>query len=142
MEYDVIEYLEQKARSMDIDVIWTDELSPYTPPTCSFITRRVLMNNRWHNPANIPFQFAHEISHISNGDLEDLCFYNSTFTGKSSVEYKANVGAVKLLVPFYCEDVDSESVNVCDFENNYCIPSYLDNVVKEQINEYYTKSKD
>ncbi len=44
------------------------------------------MNNRWHRPQAMAFQLAHELSHIINGEQEDLCFYTASFTGKASVE--------------------------------------------------------
>ena len=95
MDNDAIAYLEKRAVDYHIDVDWTDGLNPFTPPACSVLTRKILMNRNWHNPISIAFQLAHEMSHIINGDDSDFVFYNATFTGKQSVEYKANVGAVK-----------------------------------------------
>jgi hypothetical protein len=98
------------------------------------------MNLNWHRPAEVSFQLAHEISHILNGDETDICFYHATFTGKQSVEYKANTGAVKLLVPFYCQNVPKESINVYDFMESQ-VPSYLDNAVKEEVHNYYVLNR-
>ena len=95
------------------------------------------MNRSWHNPISIAFQLAHEISHIINGDASDFVFYNATFTGKQSVEYKANVGAVKLLIPYYYQDVEKEDANVYDFINQFDVPSFLAGVVREQAKKYY-----
>ena len=80
---------------------------------------------------------AHEMSHIINGDDSDFVFYNASFTGKQSVEYKANVGAVKLLVPYYYQDIEKENANVYDFINQFDVPSFLAGVVREQTKEYY-----
>ncbi|WP_309295938.1 ImmA/IrrE family metallo-endopeptidase [Limosilactobacillus caecicola] len=134
---DMIWQLLHVAMDNHIDVQWAGVLSPYTPPACRVDTRIVCMNNRWHRPQEIAFQLAHELSHIINGEPEDLCFYTASFTGKASVEYKANVGAVKLLVPSYCAEVDQDVVNVTNLEQRYMIPGYLDNVVREQVKEYY-----
>lgn len=134
---DAIWYLLKIASKHHIDVQWVGVLSRYTPPACRYDTRIVCMNLNWHRQTEIPFQLAHELSHIINGDPGDACFYNSSFTGKSSIEYKANLGAVKLLVPFYCQETDKENVNICNFEATYDIPSYLSGVVCEQVKEYY-----
>ena len=99
------------------------------------------MNLNWHRPAEISFQLAHEISHILNGDETDICFYHATFTGKHSVEYKANTGAVKLMVPFYCQGVPKETINVYDFMESYEVPSYLDNVVRVEVHNYYISNR-
>ncbi len=125
------------AMDHNIDVQWAGVLSKYTPPACRIDTRIVCMNSNWHRPKEIPFQLAHELAHIIYGAPEDICFYTSSFTGKSSVEYKANVGAVKFLVPYYCDGVEQEVVNASNFEQNYLIPSYLDNVVREQLTKYF-----
>lgn len=125
------------AMDHNIDVQWAGVLSKYTPPACRIDTRIVCMNSNWHRPKEIPFQLAHELAHIIYGAPEDICFYNSSFTGKSSVEYKANVGAVKFLVPYYCAETEKENVNVYDFEKQYLIPEYLTNVVSETVKKYY-----
>lgn len=125
------------AMDHDIDVQWAGVLSKYTPPACRIDTKIVCMDSNWHRPKEIPFQLAHELAHIICGAPEDICFYNSSFTGKSSVEYKANVGAVKFLVPYYCAETEKENVNVYDFEKQYLIPEYLTNVVSETVKKYY-----
>ena len=125
------------AMDHDIDVQWAGVLSKYTPPACRIDTKIVCMDSNWHRPKEIPFQLAHELAHIICGAPEDICFYNSSFTGKSSVEYKANVGAVKFLVPYYCAETEKENVNVYDFEKQYLIPEYLNNVVSETVKKYY-----
>ena len=67
-------------------------------------------------------------------------YYHASFTGKESVEYKANVGAVKLLVPFFCQETYKENANQQRFMKAFDVPSYLVNVVNKQIREYYTNS--
>ena len=133
---DAIWYLLKIANNYHIDVQWAGVLSEYTPPACRIDTRIVCMNMNWHRQAELPFQLAHELSHIINGDPGDVCFYNATFTGKQSIEYRANVGAVKLLVPFYCQETNRENINLCNFEHAYQIPGYLSGVVREQVKEY------
>ena len=137
MDNNAIAYLEKQAMDYHIDVKWTDDLNSFTPPACSVLTRKILMNRKWHKPISIAFQLAHEMSHIINGDDSDFVFYNASFTGKQSVEYKANIGAVKLLVPYYYKDIEKENVNIYGFINHFDVPSFLTNVVREQTKEYY-----
>jgi hypothetical protein len=139
--FEIRSYLEKVAFNHNVNVIWTDKLAPETPPGCSLHYRNIVMNLNWHRPAEISFQLAHEISHILNGDETDICFYHATFTGKHSVEYKANTGAVKLMVPFYCQGIPKETINVYDFMESYEVPSYLDNVVREEVHNYYISNR-
>lgn len=137
MNDDVLAYLSEVAIKQNIKVIWSDALSAYTPPACYVPRRIVMMNQFWHNKQDIPFQLAHEMSHVINGDDTDMVFYNASYTGKQSVEYKANVGAVKLLIPFYCGNRNKEQANAYEFESIFNVPPYLNDAVIEQIKEYY-----
>ena len=129
-------YLLEKAQEYHIDVKWK-HFSPYTPPGSSYEYHRVVMNLDWHNPKEFVFQLAHEISHVIHGDKGDVYYYHACYTGKESVEYKANVGAVKLLIPFYCQDTDIQCVNSANFMQAFHVPHYLASVVDEKIREYY-----
>lgn len=132
------DYLLEKAAEYHIDVK-RKHFSPYTPPGSSYEYHRVVMNLDWHNPKEFVFQLAHEISHVIHGDKGDVYYYHACFTGKESVEYKANVGAVKLLIPFYCQDTDIQCVNSANFMQAFHVPHYLSSVVSEEIKEYYAK---
>ena len=132
------DYLLEKAQEYHIDVKWK-HFSPYTPPGSSYEYHRVVMNLDWHNPKELVFQLAHEISHVIHGDKGDVQYYHACFTGKESVEYKANVGAVKLLIPFYCQDTDIQCVNSANFMQSFHVLHYLSSVVNEEIKEYYAK---
>ena len=132
------DYLLEKATEYHIDVKWK-HFSPYTPPGSSYEYHRVVMNLDWYNPKEFVFQLAHEISHVIHGDKGDVYYYHACFTGKESVEYKANVGAVKLLIPFYCQDTDIQCVNSANFMQSFHVPHYLSSVVNEEIKEYYAK---
>ena len=135
---DALDYLTDYASKHHIKVIWAS-LSPITPPGSSFEHRSVVMNSNWHNPKEFVFQLAHEMSHVIHGDKGDVYYYHACFTGKESVEYKANVGAVKLLIPFYCQDTDIQCVNSANFMQAFHVPHYLSSVVSEEIKEYYAK---
>lgn len=141
MRYDMEEardYLQGCAKDYKISVTWA-HFAPYTPPGSSYEYRSVAMNIDWHRPNEIIFQFAHELAHVIHGDPGDVVYYHGCFTGKESVEYKANVGAVKLLVPFYCREVGKESINKYAFMKVFNVPSYLGDVVNKQLLEYYNK---
>ena len=132
------DYLLEKAQEYHIDVKWK-HFSPYTPPGSSYEYHRVVINHDSHNPKELVFQLAHKISHVIHGDKGDVYYYHACYTGKESVEYKANVGAVKLLIPFYCQDTDIQCVNSANFMQSFHVPHYLSSVVNEEIKEYYAK---
>ena len=135
---DVLDYLTDYASKHHIRIMWAS-LSPITPPGSNFEYRSVVMNSNWHNPREFMLQLAHEISHVIHGDKGDVYYYHACFTGKESVEYKANVGAVKLLIPFYCQDTDIQCVNSANFMEAFHVPHYLSSVVSEEIKKYYAK---
>lgn len=84
----------------------------------------------------IVFQFAHELAHVIHGDQGDIVYYHSSFTGKESVEYKANVGAVRLLIPFFCQETEQENANQQRFMKAFDVPSYLSGVVTDELKKY------
>lgn len=135
---DALDYLTDYASKHHIRIMWAS-LSPITPPGSNFEYRSVVMNSNWHNPKEFIFQLAHEISHVIHGDKGDVYYYHACFTGKESVEYKANVGAVNLLIPFYCQDTDIQCVNSANFMEAFHVPHYLSSVVSEEIKKYYAK---
>nr|DAT15762.1 MAG TPA: IrrE protein [Caudoviricetes sp.] len=129
------DYLSEKAEEYCIDVKWK-HFSPTTPPGSSYEYRRVVMNLNWHRPEELVFQFAHELAHVIHGDSGDIVFYHASFTGKESIEYKANLGAVKLLIPYYCSNREKENINAYEFETLFCVPSYLNDVVINELSKY------
>ena len=132
------DYLLERATEYHIDVKWK-HFSPTTPPGSSYEYRRVVMNLDWHRPEELIFQLAHELAHVIHGDIGDVVFYHASFTGKESIEYKANVGAVELLVPFYCQGTEIQCVNSANFMQSFHVPHYLSSVVSEEIKKYYAK---
>lgn len=130
------DYLLERAAEYHIAVKWA-HLSPITPPGSSYEYRSVVMNLDWHRPSEIIFQFAHELSHVIHGDKGDVFYYHACYTGKESVEYRANVGAVKLLVPFFCRDIDKQNANSANFMTAFRVPSYLTDVVKKELKKFY-----
>lgn len=129
------DYLLEKAKEYHIDIKWK-YFSPITPPGSSYEYRRVVMNLDWHNPKEFVFQLAHEMSHVIHGDKGDVYYYHACFTGRESVEYKANLGAVKLLVPYYCQHRNRENINAYEFETLFDVPAYLNDVVIKELRNY------
>ena len=135
---DALDYLTDYASKHHIRIMWAS-LSPITPPGSNFEYRSVVMNSNWHNPKEFIFQLAHEISHVIHGDKGDIYYYHACYTGKESVEYKANVGAVKLLVPFFCQETDKENVSSANFMVAFRVPEYLTDIVKRELTKFYDK---
>ena len=136
MRDDIMSYLDNIAIDNNIRVIW-EHFDPYTPPGSSYDDMCVVMNLDWHNKDELVFQYAHELSHIIRGDRTDLFFYNTLHSNKTGIEYKTNLVAVRLLVPFYCNDTDIKDINVYDFIERYCIPRYLVDVATDEIIKFF-----
>lgn len=136
MRDDIMSYLDNIAIDNNIRVIW-EHFDPYTPSGASYEDMCVVMNLNWHNQHELVFQYAHELSHIIRGDKTDLAFYNTSHNNKSGIEYQTNAIAVRLLVPFYCNDTDIKDINVYDFIDRYCIPRYLVDVATDEITKFF-----
>lgn len=136
MRDDIMSYLDNIAIDNNIRVIW-EHFDPYTPSGASYEDMCVVMNLDWHNQHELVFQYAHELSHIIRGDKTDLAFYNTSHNNKSGIEYQTNAIAVRLLVPFYCNDTDIKDINVYDFIERYCIPRYLVDVATDEIIKFF-----
>lgn len=109
-------------------------LSPYTASAVDTKTRHIVFNLNWHNQNQLAFSLAHEISHVLNGDesLTPLYFTPS----KSKFELEANIGAVKMLLPYYVADKEVDQLNSYDFMKCFGIPSHLEDIIIEEIKNY------
>lgn len=120
--------LEKIANDSGIQIGWLS-LDKYTPPSASTKYKKIAMNKNWHKPTEIPFQLAHEISHIQNHDDCEISFYHASFSSKEKIEREANIGAIKLLLPIF-KDLGYEN-NPVTFMQVFNVPGYLfDNVIK------------
>jgi len=119
-----------------ITMIATNQLSPYTPSGTDTETKRIVFNMNWHDKKQLPLQLAHELQHIMNGDNSSEPLYFTPTRNK--IEHQANIGAIKMLLPYYLEDKQPEDINVYDFMDQFSIPSYLDvdimNIIKAPSN--------
>lgn len=124
---DIIIDLTNLAFENGISVLLTPELSPETPAVCDTESLKVIVNTNFKLQNQIPLQFAHEISHIMNGDHSAQPLY---FTpSKRGIESSANEKAVQLLAPYYLRDKESEYVDVNEFMTMFAIPEHLRSVV-------------
>lgn len=120
--------LGKEADELGVEIGWLN-LSKYTPPAASYKYMKIAMNRNWHKPEEIPFQLAHEISHIKNHDNCTLAFYHASYSSQERIEREANNGAIKLLLPIF-EDM-GYSNNPVTFMQVFHVPNYLfDNVTK------------
>lgn len=87
--------------------------------------KKIMINLNWHNQRQLPYIVAHEISHALTCDETDFCLYQKDMW-KLKYEFKANSGAVKLLIPFYKDELDElEQVNVYRFMDEFEIPNTM-----------------
>lgn len=109
-------------------------LDPYTPPATNVRTKRILMNSSWHNKAELPLQFAHEIGHIMlEQEYSGLLYYTPS---KFGMEFEANKYAINLLLPFYMDEKEPGQVNIYDFMEYFSIPGHLEDAVTEAVKNY------
>lgn len=134
--HDYLCALEDFAKNQDILVKWSTQLHPHTPPTTNPVNRIIVMNSCWYEPRQLPFQLAHEISHILHKDGDFKILYSGTRL-KSRFEYEAHKTAIELLVNLYMQNTDNpRAVNYTAFEETFGIPSKLDSVVREGLKNY------
>ena len=140
MNETVRDYLEGIAKQNRIRVYWVDELDKYTPPCSLSCAKRIVMNSRWHNEREIPFQLAHEIGHVLLHSKCDIAFYHATYGSRARVEHEANSMAIDLLLPLYFGERGSSKVNANDLMECLSIPAHLENLVRERIKDYLSSN--
>ncbi len=118
---DVLDYLLSICKKKHIKCFWPSSLDPHTPPTALPSKRRIVMNPNWHNQIAIPFQLAHEMAHILNGD-------------------DTNKTAIRILLSYF--GTDDIVYNPISFMNSFAIPSYLGSAVSEELGAYCYGVKD
>ncbi|MCX2455670.1 ImmA/IrrE family metallo-endopeptidase [Lacticaseibacillus nasuensis] len=123
----------------DHDIAWEvqDSLSPYTPCTSNPSNRRMVINSRYHDPLQLPFQAAHECGHIINGDSGTLYLYTPS---KTALEGAASRTGIKILVPLFFDGVDDTDANSQRFVEAFHIPSSMVDWVQDEIVDYYTEA--
>lgn len=131
---EVIEYLLNFALSKGYGFILTDKLKPTTPSCANQQQNKIVINTNWTNKNELPFQIAHEIGHMLNGD-EGVLYYSS-YASHSKIETNADNKAIDLLLN-YCIDMDKTTNNYSDFMYYYGIPDYLEQNVRRRYADYF-----
>lgn len=131
----LITYLLNFAFDNGIGIKWVNTLGPYTPSAANNLTKTIVINGKWHNQKELPFQIAHEIGHILNND-EGVLYY-STSSSESKIESNANATAINILID-YCTQTEIENANIYQFMEQFGIPSNLEYLVVDQLNARYS----
>lgn len=131
------EYLTQVFRyawDHKIGIECSDLFSPNTPCGSNPAHRLIVINTNFHDQQQLPYQAAHEVSHVLNQD--DGCLYLFTYS-KTSIEGAANKRAIDILVPIFFEDIMPEDANINNFLQAFHIPSKMTDWSIESIQNYY-----
>lgn len=117
-----------------IALIMTRQLSPHAPSAVDTFSKRIIFNMNMYDKRQMPLQLAHEIKHIENGDKStELLYFTPT---KARMEFKANVGAIKMLFPYYMDGKERSQINIYDFMECFAIPSHLEPAVTKEFIEH------
>jgi Zn-dependent peptidase ImmA (M78 family) len=133
---ELIIYLLNVAFDNGINIVWTDQLAPDKPSCAMPNQNTIIVNNRWRNQDEIPFQLAHEIGHMLNED-EGVLYYCSP-ASHTKVECGANDKAIDLILN-YCVVNDEPTNNYADFMYCYGIPYSLEENVKRRYAYYFKR---
>ncbi|GAY74310.1 ImmA/IrrE family metallo-endopeptidase [Lentilactobacillus kosonis] len=126
---DLITYLCNYAYDHKIGFILNrQKLSSDEVPISSYALNLIIVNMNWNPETEIPFQFAHEISHILNGDKGDKGFPAAII----KEEYAANKRAIDILMK-YAELNEIPTNNVVKFMNIFGIPYKLEDLVRNEL---------
>ncbi|WDQ20899.1 ImmA/IrrE family metallo-endopeptidase [Lactiplantibacillus plantarum] len=120
---EIITYLCNYSLDHKVGFQLENRLNPDDVSVSNGLLRLVIINLNWNNPTEIPFQFAHEISHVLNGDTGTN--YYSTQYPMIKEEYEANKRAIKILLD-YCKLNDIEFNSKIQFLEAFGIPTNLE----------------
>lgn len=130
---DLMTYLCDYAFENKIGYEFSSKHKPDRSPRSITALRMVFMNNNWPNKQEIPFQFAHEISHIINGDTGSNNFAAPAFYSKE--EFNANKRATIIILE-YCNLHGFQWTNIINFMASFNIPMRAKEAVKAGFAEY------
>lgn len=129
--------LMNQAYDYGFNVIKTNDYeSSHTPAAVNPFYKTIVLNSKWHEPKQLPFQLAHEMGHLLNKDGQSSCLYFSP--SKYGIEGNANRTAIKLLLPYYLDDNIMEHVSSVRIMESLDMDQYLEGMVQEEILKYYS----
>ncbi|WP_040468851.1 hypothetical protein [Limosilactobacillus gastricus] len=117
---DLIQWLINYAYDRNVSIIATRQLLPNTPSQTNVSNRVVVINMNWYNPIEIPFIYAHEISHALCGHV----------MASPKNEIEANRKAVDLLIR-YCQENNIYINNSVEFCEGFGIPLRLGYLIED-----------
>ena len=138
---DMLTSLLDFAWNHDIGILLSRSMSPDTPSSANPNNRMILINMNTKNQKSIPFQIAHEMSHVLHDDPGVLYFQtnekNKSQNYRYTFEHAADELALKIIIPTYihCNDgiVPNNSIR---FMDELAIPTSLVNEVNEELLKY------
>lgn len=131
MENDLLEYLLNFALNHKIGFELMDKANPDWVPVSIAERRLIIINMNWHNKWEIPFQIAHEISHLLNND-QGVQYYSSV-ANKVKIEGNANSCAIDIFINYYRTRISDEWINPVTFMEHFGIPLNLEYLVTDKI---------
>lgn len=124
------------AMDKGIGVQLDNSMKPNSQSWCEPSFNFIMINMNFENPQEIPFQFAHELGHILNGDTSSAKLsFNSHAYNKT--EYAAHVTGIKLLVSLYAKK--AHELNYVKFMDMFAIPDRMTDVVITELNKKATQ---
>lgn len=123
----VIAYLLNYAFQHEFDYIIMNDAPSIWPSVACPQRNLMFINLNWENKTEIPFQLAHEIGHMLEGNT---CYmYNDFYRVKIQSENQADLHAIDLLRQ-YCLDNDISFESSIIFAQQFGIPSHLYEIVQ------------
>ncbi|WP_281164879.1 ImmA/IrrE family metallo-endopeptidase [Liquorilactobacillus sicerae] len=123
------------AQQQQITVIWSDQLANDTPPLALIKKRVIIMNLNWSPKTELTFQLAHELAHFFNNEPYYDELYQTGKTNLLQIEAQTNKCAIKLLLPFYLDDLGPTKVNAWGFIEQFGIPTRCLDLVQEVLHD-------
>lgn len=116
----LIQWLINFSYDHGIGIEATRKLDPDTPSQSDVANRVIVINMNWYNPVEIPFIYAHEISHVLCGHI----------MASPKNEIEANRKAVDLLIR-YCHENNIYINNSVEFCEGFGIPLRLGYLIED-----------
>lgn len=130
---DYIYELLNLAMDHGIGVQLDNNMKPTAISWCEPSMNFIMVNMNYNNQQQIPFQFAHELGHILNGDTSATKL-GFTCAAYSKPEYQAHKTAIKLLMKLYVEK--NHELNYLKFMEFFNIPDRLEDVAQIEMYKY------
>ncbi|AQW21762.1 hypothetical protein PL11_007470 [Lentilactobacillus curieae] len=113
-------------------ILSSDRMRSDYVPTSSYLMKLVIINMNWDPKTQIPFQFAHEMGHIINGDSDVVTVSTTTIREENS----ADKFAIDLLIE-YAKLNEIPTYNAVKFTELFGIPTRLEGLVGNELKALY-----